>query len=111
MWRKILIVNLLFMLALQPVAQAIGPVVSTTDAGKVSHHMITMDCGQVDPNHCIDHDSCASGSHSSCDSKTRTSLFVLVSIDSSGRITYAAGSAERYTSHHAERLLRPPRNA
>jgi hypothetical protein len=111
MWRKILIINLLLMLALQPAAQAIGPVGGTANAGEVSHDLVMMDCGQVDPDHCIDYDNCASGSHSSCDSKTRTSLFVLVSISSSSRSIYSACSAERYSSHHVERLLRPPRNA
>ena len=99
------------MLALLPVAQAIGAVVDTADGGKAGHEMAVMDCGQVDPNHCIDYDNCASGSHNSCDSKTKTSLSVPVTINSSSRSIYAALSSERYSSHHAERLLRPPRNA
>jgi hypothetical protein len=110
MWRKILIINLLLMLALQPVAQAIGPVVSRADSGEASQDMSMMDCGQLEHNHCVDHDNCASGSHSSCDSKSRMSSSVPLSIRSSSKNIYSACSTERYSSHHTERLLRPPRN-
>jgi hypothetical protein len=110
MWRKILFINLVLVLALQPVAQAISPVAGTADVGKASHDMTMMDCGQVDSNHCVDHDNCAYGGHSNCDSKTKASLFVPASINSSSRNIYTARSTERYSSHHSKRLLRPPRD-
>ena len=92
------------MLALQPVA-------GTGDAGNVSHDLMVMDCGQLDPNHCVNFDNCASGSHSSCDSKTKTSLTTPVSINNSSSNIYDARTGDRYSSHHAELLLRPPKNA
>ena len=99
------------MLALLPVAQAMGPGVGTEGTEKVSHDLMVMDCGQFDPDHCVDFDNCASGSHTSCESKTKTSLPILVSIDHRNRSSYIFRSNERFTSHYTELFLRPPRNA
>ena len=96
-------------LALQPVAQAIGPAVDTGDAGKLMHEL--MDCGHVDPRHCVDFDSCVSGSHTNGDAKSRPSLVTLIPFNPSNGITYTNHLDERYSSYPAEILLRPPRSA
>lgn len=111
MWQKSLITYLLLMLALLPVAQAIGPVIAAGDAGQVSHDLMLMDCGQMDPNHCVDHDNCAWGNHSSCDSKTKTSSPSLELIINPGVNFYNAREDDRYSSHQTALILRPPRNA
>jgi len=109
MWRKILIIHLLLVLALLPVAQAIGPLAGTGDADTSSHDLVLMDCGQIDPDHCVDFGNCASGSHISCDSKSKTSLHIPVSVKNSSGNIYTARAVDRYSSHLTELLLRPPK--
>jgi hypothetical protein len=111
MWRKILITYLLLMLALMPVAQAIEPVIAAGDAGQMSHDHMLMDCGQVDPDHCIDFDDCASGNHNGCDSKTKTGLISLEFIIYPDLTFYDSREDDRYSSHQSALILRPPRNA
>jgi len=110
MWQKSLITCLLLVLALLPVAQAIEPVIAAGDAGQAPHDLILMDCGQMDPDHCVDHDNCASGNHSSCDSKTKTSLPALELIINPGVNCFNVGEDDRYSSHQTALILRPPRN-
>ena len=78
MWRKLLTIHLLLVLALQPVAQAISPTVGQVENGQTPHELTIMDCGQVDPNNCIDFATCISGGHTSCDSKTKSNLLLPV---------------------------------
>ena len=111
MWRKLLIIHLLLVLALLPVAQAIGLTASTGETGTSMQDLIVMDCGQVDPNHCADFDTCASGSHSSCDTKTKSTLLLPVPSEYPDRHVYNTNSPDQYASHLAELFLRPPRNA
>lgn len=111
MWRKLLIIHLLFILALQPVAQAIGPTVGPVENGQTSHESMIMDCGQVDPSHCVDFNNCAAGGHTGCDSKTKSNLLLpALTVQPVTRVFNSYHSSQ-YLSHHAERLLRPPRNA
>ena len=111
MWRNFLTVSLLLSLALLPVAQAMGPDASTADAGKVSQDLVIMDCGHVNPDHCVNVDDCAAGNHSNCDSKTKTSLPTLESIINPAVSFYSARQGDRYSSHQTALILRPPRNA
>ena len=43
MWRKLLIINLLLVLALQPVAHAIGPIVGPVEPGQTLHELMNME--------------------------------------------------------------------
>jgi len=111
MWRKLLIIHLLFVLALQPVAQAISPTVGPVETGQASHELTIMDCDQVDPNHCVDFETCVSGGHSSCDSKTKSNLLLPALTEHPVARVYNSYPPSQFLSHHAELLLRPPRNA
>ena len=111
MLRKLLITHLLFVLALQPVAQAISSTVTPIEAGQSSHELMVMDCGQVDPDHCVDFGSCASGVHTSCDSKTKTTLSLPTLTEPPNSRIYSSHPPDQYFSHPAELLLRPPRKA
>jgi len=111
MWRKLLIIHLLSILALLPVAQAISPAVSSGETGTLMHDLVVMDCGQVDPNHCVDFDTCTSGGHSNCDTKTKSTLLLPTLPEYPDRQAYNAHPLGLYLSHHAELFLRPPRNA
>ena len=108
MRHKILIFHLLFALAFLPVAQAVTPAVAPA---KIAHDRMAMDCGHVDPGHCIDFDSCVSGSHASCDANLEATSTAPEPADRPAGNDFAAASPERFLSHQAERLLRPPRNA
>ena len=108
MLRKLLIINLLFTLALLPAAQAVSPAAAPADA---AHDLMVMDCGEVDPNHCIDYDSCVSGSHASCDVKSKSTQLLPESVERPRGQVYAAHPTERYSSNYADILLRPPRIA
>lgn len=99
------------MLALQPVAQAFGPGAGPGDDAKLVHKLMVMDCGQMDPDHCVDFDDCTAGSHSGCDSKSKTSLLAPTSINNASGNIYIARPVDRYFSHLTELILRPPRNA
>jgi len=111
MWRKILIFNLLLMLAAQPVAQAFAPLAGSAHAGAPVHDPAMMDCGQAGPGYCLDHDNCASGNHGSCDSLAKASSNIPASITVSRGDLYGRCRADRYSSHHTDILLRPPQNA
>jgi hypothetical protein len=111
MWRKILIINLLFMLVLQPAAQAIVAITGSADAGKPAHHLVTMDCGQIDPGHCVDHDNCAAGNHGGCDSISKVSSNIPALITIAGIDIYDRPLIDRFSSHHTDILLRPPQNS
>jgi len=111
MWRKLLIIHLLLVLALQPVAQAISPTVGPVEANQTLHEQTNMDCGQVDPNHCVDVETCVSGGHSSCDSKFKSTLLLPALREHPDNSAYNFHPLSQYFSHHAELLLRPPRNA
>ena len=111
MWRKILIINLLFMLVLQPVAQAISPIAGSADAGKPAHDSLMMDCAQVDHHHCVDHDNCAAGNHGSCDSISKVSSNTPVLITIAGSDMYDRSLVDRFSSHHTDLLLRPPQSS
>jgi hypothetical protein len=111
MWEKLLIIHLLFVLALQPVAQAISPTVVPIETGQSSHGLMVIDCGQVDSNNCVDYETCVSGGHTSCDSKTKSTLLLpALPEHPEGRI-FNSHLPGQYLSHPAELLLRPPRNA
>ena len=111
MRRKLLIIHLLFILALQPVAQAISPTIAPVETGQTSHELTIMDCGQMDPNHCVDFETCASGGHTSCDSKTKSTLLLPALTEHAVSRIYNSYPPGQYLSHHAELLIRPPRNA
>ena len=111
MCRKLLIIHLLLVLALLPVAQAISPAGSSGEAGTLMQDPVVMDCGQVDPNHCVDFDTCTSGGHSNCDSKTKTTLLLPATTEYPDRHVYNAHPPGLYSSHHSKLFLRPPRNA
>lgn len=115
MWRKILIVNLLFVLALQPVAHAIGPMVGPVESGHSSHDQMTMECGHVDPDHCVDRDVCFSGGHASghasCDSKTKPTFRLPALAGHPQNHVYNSDHPGQYLSHNPDLLLRPPKNA
>ena len=111
MWRKILIINLLLGLGLHPVAQAVSPLVAPAEAPAHAHELMIMDCGQVDPGHCIDFESCISGSHANCDTTGKSPLPASESTSQPRVRVYASHPPDRYQSHHAELLLRPPRYA
>ena len=115
MWRKILIINMLLVLALQPVAHAIGPIVGPVEPGQTSHDPMTMDCGHVDPNHCVDLETGVSGGHASghasCDSKTKSTFRLPALVEHADISVYHSHHPDQYLSHHADLLLRPPRNA
>ena len=115
MWRKILIINLLLVLALQPVAHAIGPIVGPVEPGHTSHEQMTMECGHVDSNHCVDLETCVSGGHASghasCDSKTKSTFRLPALAGHPDSSVYSSHHAGQYLSHHADLLLRPPRNS
>lgn len=111
MWRKILIINLILVLGLYPVAQAVGPLVAPADTPAHEHHSMIMDCGQLDPGHCIDFDSCVSGSHASCDASAKATPSSPKTAGQPISQAYAPRPPERFLSHHPELLLRPPRNA
>lgn len=111
MWRKILIINLLVVLGLNPVAHAVSPLVAPADSHAHAHNSMIMDCGQTDPAKCVDFDSCISGSHASCDAQSKSPLSTPVSTVYPRGQLYASPPAERYLSHHAKLLLRPPRAA
>lgn len=111
MWRKLLIIHLLFVLALHPVAQAISPTVGPVQTGQTSHELTIMDCGQVDPNHCVDFENCVSGGHTSCDSKSKSTLSLPALTEHPDSHIFNSLPPGQYLSHHAELLLRPPRNA
>ena len=108
MLRKILIFNLLFALALLPVAQAVNPAGAPADT---AHDLMLMDCGEVDPVHCIDFNSCAAGSHASCDAKTKSAQLPAQPADLPRGQVYTAHPPKRYLSYCADLLLRPPRIA
>ncbi len=108
MRHKILILNLLLSLVFLPVAQAMSPNAAPAEHG---HGIMVMDCGQVDPAHCIDFDACVSDNHASCDLNLKAAQVLSNSLVPPGTDTYARDLAERILSHHPERLLRPPRNA
>jgi hypothetical protein len=111
MWKKLLIINLLFVLALQPVAQAISPIIGQMETDQTSHQQMTMDCGQVDPNDCVGFETCFSSGHTGCDNKSKsTLLFPALSEPLHSRI-FNLHPPGQYLSHHAELLIRPPRNA
>ena len=111
MWRKLLIIHLLFVLALQPVAQAISPTVGPVGTDQTSHELTIMDCGQVDPNHCVDFETCVSGGHTSCDSNTKSTLLLPALTEHADSRIYNSNPPNQYLSHHAELLIRPPRDA
>jgi hypothetical protein len=111
MWQKLLIIHLLFVLALQPVAQAISPTAVPIETDQSSHVRMIMDCGQVDPNHCVDYEICVSGGHTSCDSKTKSTLLLPALPEHPESHIYLSHPPGQYISHLAELLLRPPRNA
>ena len=108
MWRKLLIINLVLMLGLHPVAQAVGPLVAPADAPGQMHESMIMDCGQVDPGHCKELESCGSGSHANCDAKSKSSMLLPQTANHPRGEVYASHPADRYLSHHAGILLRPP---
>lgn len=110
MRRKTIIIYLLLVMALLPAAQAAGlnmPAASERQA----HGLMAMDCGQLDPGHCIDFENCASGGHSSCDAQTKSTQLPPQPMDRPRSRVYVSHAANSYLSHHAELLLRPPRNA
>jgi hypothetical protein len=72
---------------------------------------MAMDCGQVDHGDCIDVGCCSSAGHASCDNSAKETPVLPQLADRSDIGSYAADTPERYLSHPAERLLRPPRNA
>ena len=111
MWRKLLVINLFMVLAFLPVAQAMSPVAGSTEAGQMSHELMNMDCEQMDPRHCVDFESCTSAGHTSCDSKTKSTLLLPVLMKSNDTHVYNTQPLSQYFSYHAELLLRPPRNA
>jgi hypothetical protein len=112
MWRKLFIVNLFLVLALNPAAQAIGPLVAPADApAHHEHGSMIMDCGQLDPANCVDFDSCASGSHANCDAKTKSSLFLPQLADHPRGQLYMAHPPDSYLSLFFLMIRRPPRNA
>ena len=108
MKRNILIVNLLFALALLPVAQAMMPAAAPAEN---THAGMSMDCGQVDHGDCIDVDCCSSGGHASCDANAKATPVSPQVADRPHGDGFAADAAARFLSHPAERLLRPPRDA
>jgi hypothetical protein len=114
MWRKLLIIHLLLVLTLLPVAQAMSMVAGSPEASqktsRMSHALMNMDCGQMDPNQCVDFDTCASTGHTSCDSKTKSTLMLPALTINRDTHVYSAQSIRQYSSHHTELLLRPPRN-
>ena len=115
MWRKLLIIHLLLALALLPVAQAMSLVAGSPEAGhttsQMSHAPMNMDCGLMDPNQCVDFDLCTSTGHTSCDSKTKSTLMLPALTINRDTHVYGAQPIRQYSSHHTELLLRPPRNA
>ncbi|HEY5739875.1 MAG TPA: hypothetical protein VIW27_09125, partial [Gammaproteobacteria bacterium] len=86
MRHKILILNLLLALVLLPVTQAMSP-----DAAPAEHDhaSMVMDCGHVDPGHCIDFASCVSGSHASCDTNLKAAQVLPKSADLPGALDLA----------------------
>ncbi len=111
MWRKLLIIHLLMVLAFLPVAQAMSPAAGAPEAGQMSHELMNMDCGQMDPRHCVDFEICTSAGHASCDSKTKSTLVLPALMKNNDTRVYNTQPLSQYFSHHAELLLRPPRNA
>jgi len=107
MRHQLLILNLLLALVLLPVAQAMGP---DPAPAQHDHGSMVMDCGHVDPGHCVDFDACVSASHASCDTGLEAAQVVARSADRPPGDAYVADLTERILSHHSERLLRPPRN-
>lgn len=108
MQHKILILNLVLALVLLPVTQAMS-----ADAAPVEHDHASMgmDCGHVDPGHCVDFAACVTGSHASCDTKLKAAQVLPKSADLPGSQAYLQDFAEHFLSHHPELLLRPPRIA
>lgn len=98
-------------MALLPAAQAIGPAAMPADSDRHAHELMVMDCGQVDPDHCIDFENCASGSHASCDAQSKSTQYTPELLDRPRSQIYLSHLAESYLSYHAKLLLRPPRNA
>ena len=105
---KILILNLILALVLLPVTQSMSP-----DAAPAEHDhaSMVMNCGHVDPGHCIDFAACVSGSHASCDTNLKAAQVLTKSADLPASRAYAPDLAEHFLSHHPELLLRPPRIA
>ena len=111
MWRKIFIGHLLLALVMLPVAQAVDPVVAPADSDRPGHALMVMDCGQLDPKHCIDFETCFAGSHASCDAKFESTQLLPQSMDQPRDQAFTSHPPDRYLSYLAELLLRPPRNA
>jgi hypothetical protein len=111
MWRKLLIIHLLMVLALLPVAQAMSPIAGSPEAGQMSHELMNMDCGQMDSRHCVDFEICTSAGHASCDSKTKSTLVLPALMKNNDTHVYNNQPLNQYFSHRAKPLLRPPRNA
>ena len=105
---KILIVSLLLALVVLPVAQAANP--DAAFAG-YAHESLSMDCGHIDPGHCIDFDSCMSGDLESCDTNFKATQVLAKSMTRPPGFVYTPDFAERFMSYQPELLLRPPRNA
>ena len=109
--RKVSVFMMFLALGLHPVAQAVSPLVAPADAPGHVHESMVMDCGQVDPRNCIDFETCVSGGHANCDTKTESSLLLSQTPDHPRGEVYASHPADRYLSHHVGTLLRPPRKA
>jgi hypothetical protein len=105
---KILILNLILALVLLPVTQSMSP-----DAAPVEHDHASMgmDCGHVDPGHCVDFAACVTGNHASCDTNLKAAQVLPRPADLSGSQAYTLDLAEHFLSRHPELLLRPPRIA
>lgn len=110
MWRKLLIIHLLLVLALLPVAQAISPAASTAGTDTLMQDMADMGCGHIDPIHCTDFDSCTPAGNSNCDTKIKSTLLLPEAIEYPARHVYNAHLPADYSFQYAELFLRPPRN-
>lgn len=115
MRRKILIFNLLFALALLPVAQAVVPAPASMDSTHTmpmdGGHEMTMDCGPGDHGDCFEVDCCSGGGHASCDANAKATQVSSRTADLQSGSSYASDPPARYLSNLDDLLLRPPRNA
>lgn len=109
MLRKLIIINILIVIALLPVAQAVGPVAGPMESGQ-HHEMVQEECTEPGYEECVDSETCILSTHTHCDSKSKFTLKLPGSFDEPGN-SKAAYSPNRYLSPQAEVLLRPPRNA
>ena len=111
MWHKLLIIHLLCVLALLPAAQAISLTATPTETGQTSHAGMIMDCDQTNSDHCIEIETCVFSSYASCEGKSNSAPDLTTSTDQSVDRIVQLHYKSLYRSHHADLILRPPRNA